>query len=51
MLGRAAADNLNKEVGDAVQVHGSVYRVVGVYETGAAFENGGAVVLGAVGGL
>jgi len=44
LLGRAAADNLNKEVGDVVQVQGSAYRVVGIYETGAVFEDGGAVV-------
>jgi putative ABC transport system permease protein len=44
LLGRAAADNLGKEVGDTVQVHGSGYRIVGIYETGAAFEDGGAVV-------
>ncbi len=44
LLGRAAADNLGKEVGDTVQVQGSGYRVVGIYETGAAFEDGGAVV-------
>jgi len=44
LLGRAAADNLGKEVGDTLQVHGGAYRVVGIYETGAAFEDGGAVV-------
>ena len=44
LLGRTAADNLGKEVGDTLQVHGSAYRVVGIYETGAAFEDGGAVV-------
>jgi ABC-type lipoprotein release transport system permease subunit len=44
LLGHAAADNLGQEVGDTVQVHGSAYRVVGIYETGAAFEDGGAVV-------
>ena len=44
LLGHAAADNLGKEVGDTLRVHGSAYRVVGIYETGAAFEDGGAVV-------
>jgi hypothetical protein len=42
LLGRAAADNLGKEVGDTLQVHGSAYRVVGIYETGATFKDGGA---------
>ncbi len=44
LLGRAAADNLGKGVDDTLRVHGSAYRVVGIYETGAAFEDGGAVV-------
>jgi ABC-type antimicrobial peptide transport system permease subunit len=44
LLGRTAADNLGKGVGDTLRVHGSAYRVVGIYETGAAFEDGGAVV-------
>ncbi len=44
LLGCTAADNLGKGVGDTLRVRGSAYRVVGIYETGTAFEDGGAVV-------
>jgi len=44
ILGRAAAEDLEKGVGDSLQLYESVYRVVGIYETGQAFEDGAAVV-------
>ena len=44
ILGREAAQNLNKSVGDTFRVTGGTFRVVGIYETGDAFEEGGAVV-------
>jgi ABC-type lipoprotein release transport system permease subunit len=44
LLGRAAADDLEKEVGDTMRLYETVYRVVGIYETGAPFEDGAAVV-------
>mgnify|MGYP006286908935 CR=1 FL=1 len=44
LLGRAAADDLEKEVGDTVRLYETVYRIVGIYETGAPFEDGAAVV-------
>lgn len=45
ILGRAAADNLDRNVGDTVRLYETTFRVVGIYETGAPFEDGGAVVL------
>ncbi len=45
ILGRAAADDLGKEVGDTLRLYESTYRIVGIYETGAPFEDGAAVVL------
>ena len=45
ILGRAAADDLDKEVGDTLRLYETTYRIVGIYETGAPFEDGAAVVL------
>ena len=45
LLGRAAADDLDKRVGDTFRLYESVYRIVGIYETGEPFEDGAAVVL------
>jgi ABC-type lipoprotein release transport system permease subunit len=44
LLGRAAADNLDKAVGDTLHITGGTYRIVGIYETGDALEEGGAVI-------
>jgi ABC-type lipoprotein release transport system permease subunit len=44
LLGRAAADNLNKQVGDTLHITGGTYRIMGIYETGDALEEGGAVI-------
>lgn len=44
ILGRRAAQGLDKGVGDALRITGSVFRIVGIYETGNAFEDGGAVI-------
>ncbi len=44
LLGRGAADSLDKGVGDAFHVTGGVFRVVGIYETGDAFEEEGALI-------
>lgn len=43
ILGSAAAESLKKEVGDALRLTGTVFRVVGIYQTGDAFEDSGAV--------
>ncbi len=45
LLGRSAADDLNKGVGDTLRIAATVYRIVGIYETGEPFEDGAAVVL------
>ncbi|MEA3397279.1 MAG: ABC transporter permease [Chloroflexota bacterium] len=45
LLGWAAADDLHKHVGDAFRLYDSTYRIVGIYETGQAFEDGAAVTL------
>ena len=44
ILGRQAADNLNKTVGDSIRLYESPFRIVGIYETGQSFEDGGAVI-------
>jgi ABC-type lipoprotein release transport system permease subunit len=44
ILGRRAAQSMHKQVGDSLRVTGSVFRIVGIYETGDGFEDGGAVV-------
>jgi ABC-type antimicrobial peptide transport system permease subunit len=43
MLGKWMADNLNKEVGDTVEVSGTRFRVVGIYEAGSGWEEMGGV--------
>ena len=35
---------MNKSIGDTLRLGGSVYRIVGIYETGDAFEDSGAVL-------
>jgi ABC-type antimicrobial peptide transport system permease subunit len=44
MLGSTAAEVLKKATGDTVRLGNSVYRVIGIYETGDAFEDGGALL-------
>lgn len=44
ILGKMAAEVMDKHVGDTLRVTGSAYRIVGIYETGDAFEDGGAVL-------
>jgi putative ABC transport system permease protein len=44
MLGRSAAEMLKLGVGETVKIYGSSYRVVGIYETGVAWEDGAGVV-------
>jgi putative ABC transport system permease protein len=43
LLGWRAADNLGKQVGDRIDVAGGPKRVVGIYRTGQAFGDGGAM--------
>jgi ABC-type antimicrobial peptide transport system permease subunit len=44
IVGRVAADNLNKQVGQTLRVLDVPFRIVGIYETGVPFEDGGGVV-------
>jgi ABC-type antimicrobial peptide transport system permease subunit len=44
IIGSAAAESFKKEVGDSLRMGSSVYRIIGIYETGDAFEDGGAVL-------
>ena len=44
MLGRLAANSLKKKVGDSLQVGGSTYKIVGIYENGIAFEDSSSVI-------
>jgi ABC-type antimicrobial peptide transport system permease subunit len=44
LLGRGAAQSLDKGVGDTLRMTGGTFRIVGIYETGDAFEEGAAVI-------
>lgn len=44
MLGKSAAAHFNKRVGDSFRLGDASYRVVGIYATGASFEDNGAVI-------
>ncbi|MFP4345749.1 MAG: ABC transporter permease [Anaerolineales bacterium] len=44
ILGRVAAENLNKRVGQTLRLFDSTYKIVGIYETGVSFQDGGGVV-------
>ncbi|MCI0475232.1 MAG: FtsX-like permease family protein, partial [Anaerolineales bacterium] len=44
LLGKVAAKNLKKKVGDVLQVSGASFRVVGIYETGTGYEDAASVI-------
>lgn len=44
ILGQRAARSLGRGVGDSLEIFDDAYRVVGIYETGRAFEDGAAVL-------
>ena len=44
LLGSAAAEAFNKTVGESIRLNDSIYRIVGIYQTGDNFEDSGAVV-------
>ncbi|MBC8496384.1 MAG: ABC transporter permease, partial [Chloroflexi bacterium] len=44
LLGSGSAEALNKQVGDTLRIQERVFRVVGIYETGATLEDNGAVL-------
>jgi ABC-type antimicrobial peptide transport system permease subunit len=45
MLGRMAANSLNKHVGDTLRFSGSSFTIVGIFETGIAYEDAGSVIM------
>jgi ABC-type antimicrobial peptide transport system permease subunit len=44
LLGSAAAEVFMKKPGDNLRVSGSIFRIIGLYQTGDAFEDSGAVL-------
>ncbi len=44
VLGRRAADDMHKGVGDNLRIYGRPYQVVGIFETGQGMEESGGVV-------
>lgn len=44
LLGKIAAENFDKQVGESFRLNEVTYRVVGIYETGVGLEDGGAVM-------
>ncbi len=44
LLGSAASEVLDKQVGDSMRITSTVYRIVGIYQTGDAFEDSGALL-------
>jgi ABC-type antimicrobial peptide transport system permease subunit len=44
ILGSQAAESMHKNVGDTLRLTNNVYRIVGIFQTGDAFEDSGAVL-------
>ncbi len=44
IIGKIAARNLEKRVGDSLTLSGNTYRIVGIYETGTSYEEAGGVI-------
>ncbi|MBL7064699.1 MAG: ABC transporter permease [Anaerolineae bacterium] len=44
ILGRRTAQSMDLQVDDTLRITGSVFRIVGIYETGSGFQDGAAVV-------
>jgi putative ABC transport system permease protein len=44
LLGRSAAETMGAKVGESMNIVGSRFRIVGIYETGVPMEDGGAVI-------
>jgi len=45
MVGLFAANSLKKTVGNTIRISGNPYLIVGIFETGTAYEDAGAVLL------
>ena len=44
MIGKTAAENYKVGVGDTITLYDNRYKVVGIFETGVAYEDGGGVL-------
>jgi ABC-type antimicrobial peptide transport system permease subunit len=44
LLGKIAATNYKKRVGDTMQISGNTFRVVGIYETGIGYEDSSGII-------
>jgi ABC-type antimicrobial peptide transport system permease subunit len=44
IVGKIGAESLNRGIGDSIRMYDSAYRIVGIYETGASFEDAGGVI-------
>ena len=44
MIGKTAAKNYKVGVGDTITLYDNRYKIVGLYETGVAYEDGGSVI-------
>jgi ABC-type lipoprotein release transport system permease subunit len=44
LLGSQAAEAMDRQVGDSLRIQESVFRIVGIYETGATLEDNGAIL-------
>jgi ABC-type antimicrobial peptide transport system permease subunit len=44
ILGRVAAENLGKGIGQTLRIFDRSFKIVGIYETGVPFQDGGSVV-------
>jgi len=44
LLGKSAAEALDKSVGDTMRIYGTPYQVVGIFETGQGLEEGSGVI-------
>lgn len=44
MIGSSAAESLKKSTGETIRLGSSVYRIVGIYQTGDGFEDAGGIV-------
>lgn len=44
LIGKSASETLHKNVGDTLRFTGKTFRIIGIYQTGDAFEDSGAVL-------
>ncbi|MHC1783149.1 MAG: ABC transporter permease [Anaerolineaceae bacterium] len=44
LIGKSASETLHKKVGDTLRFTGKTFRIIGIYQTGDAFEDSGAVL-------